>query len=75
MEGFGLRGIPRMIEGIVMDDYLLYAWAVYGLVVVMSCAVFLLGNSRQSVRAARMFWPMFFIGALMTFATPTGTYQ
>lgn len=72
MEGFGLRGIPDMIGRLVVDNYLVGAWAIYALIVVMAAGTFLWGNPRRSVRAARMFWPMLLIGFAMTFVTPTG---
>jgi len=69
-----LRGIPRMVEGWMMDDYIVYAWTIYAVLVLMSFTVYLLADPRRSVRAGRAFYPLAAAGIILAFATPTGTH-
>jgi len=61
-----------MLGALVMDGYIVYAWVVYATMLVVSFVVYLLGNDRQALRAARSFYPLLAVGVLMLFVTPTG---
>ncbi len=60
-----------------LDDALMVvAWSTYGLIVIMACAAFMFGGRRQSVRGARMFWPLFVFGVVMMFTlNPSAIYR
>jgi len=73
MDGFGLRGIPDMVGRFMVDNYIIYAWAIYALFLVMAFTVYLLADARRSCRAGRAFYPLAAAGIVMMFATPTGT--
>ena len=55
------------------DALLIVAWSTYGLVLIMACAAFMFGGPRQSVRGARMFWPMLVFGVIMLFTLSPST--
>jgi len=72
VEGFGLRGLRDTLGMVVMDAYIVWAWVVFGVILLMACTAYMYGNERQSIRGQRVFWPLFLVGFLLAFATPTG---